>query len=216
MSRARSDEKAGVHFFLSALEILAGRRLIDLFMSASGQGRHSKSRAFEPDALNPWGYFMSPIARLIVASAAIAATFTGIASAQDYSLAPTYGTVALASGFSPDPYAVSVQSGGSIDSSSSIGGACRGFVASAPDVRLNFTAGSLPLIISSGSSADTTLVVNAPDGRWYCDDDSGQAGMNPMVRFNTPASGQYDIWIGTYGSSSLQPAQLHISELYSQ
>lgn len=160
---------------------------------------------------------MSPIARILVASAAIAAAFAGAASAQDYSLNPTYGTANLTTGFSPDPYAVNVQSGGSIDTSSSIGGSCRGFVAAAPDVRLNYSAGnSLPLIISAASSSDTTLVVNAPDGRWYCDDDSGQSGMNPMVRFNSPASGQYDIWVGTYGSASLAPAQLQISELYSQ
>ncbi len=158
---------------------------------------------------------MSPLARLLVASAAIASVFVGTAAAQDFSQNPTYGTAALATGFTPDPYVVNVQSGGSIDSSH-LGGACRGFVANAPDVRLNFTGGNLPLIISVAASADTTLVVNAPDGRWYCDDDSGNAGMNPMVRFNGPQSGQYDIWIGTYGNSSLQPAQLHISELYTQ
>ena len=159
---------------------------------------------------------MSPIARLLVAAAAISTAFAGAASAQDYRQNPTYGAVSLSSGFTPDPYAVNLQSGGSIDSSSTIGGSCRGYVANAPDVRLNFSAGSLPLIISVNSGSDTTLVVNAPDGRWYCDDDSGNGGLNPMVRFNGPASGQYDIWVGTYGSSSLAPAQLNISELYTQ
>lgn len=158
---------------------------------------------------------MSPFVRLLAATAAIAAVFAGAASAQDFSQNPTYGVANLNSGFTPDPYVVNVQSGGSINATH-LGGSCAGFVANAPDVRLNFTAGSLPLIISANSSADTTLVVNGPDGRWYCDDDSGNAGMNPMVRFNGPASGQYDIWIGTYGNASLQPAQLHISELYTQ
>ena len=65
------------------------------------------------------------------------------------------------------------------------------------------------------SSADTTLVVRAPNGLWYCDDDSGQ-GLNPSVRFNTPMSGLYDIWVGTYGNASNQQAQINISELYSQ
>lgn len=159
---------------------------------------------------------MSPIARIIAAGAALAAIATaGVATAQNYSLNPTYGTANLNAGFSPDPYVVNVQSGGSINASN-VSSSCRGFIANAPDVRLNYSSGSFPLIISANSSADTTLVINAPDGSWYCSDDEGANGMNPSVRWNSPRSGQYDIWIGTYGSASLQPAQLHISELYTQ
>ncbi|MDX2275346.1 MAG: peptidase S1 [Hyphomonadaceae bacterium] len=158
---------------------------------------------------------MSPIARIFVAASALAAIIASPASAQDYSLNPTYGTASLTSGFTPDPYVVNVRSGGSINAAG-IGSPCAGFIANAPDVRLQFSAGSLPLIISAASSSDTTLVVNAPDGRWYCDDDSGNNGLNPMVRFNNPSSGQYDIWVGTYGNASTQPAQLNISELYTQ
>lgn len=159
---------------------------------------------------------MSPIARFLAAGAALAAlATTGIATAQDYNQNPTYGTANLAAGFTPDPYVVNVQSGGSINANT-ISSSCRGFIANAPDVRLNYTAGSYPLIISVNASADTTLVVNAPDGTWYCSDDEGVNGMNPMVRFNSPRGGQYDIWVGTYGNASLQPAQLHISEVSSQ
>jgi len=160
---------------------------------------------------------MSPIARILAAGAAFAAVTTaGIAAAQNYGLQPAYGTVNLSGGFTPDPYNVNVLSGGRIDASQTVSSSCRGFVAEAPDVRLNFTAGSLPLIISVNSSADTTLVVNGPDGQWYCDDDGGNAGLNPSLRFGTPASGQYDIWVGTYGNASNQPAVVSISELYTQ
>lgn len=160
---------------------------------------------------------MSPIARIFAAGAALAAVaVAGVATAQNYSLNPAYGTVNLTAGFTPDPYVVNVQSGGRNDASQSVSSSCRGFVADAPDVRLNYSAGSYPLIISVNSGADTTLVVNGPDGSWYCDDDGGNQGMNPSLRFNSPRSGQYDIWIGTYGNASLQPAQLNISELYTQ
>ncbi|MGE0596109.1 MAG: peptidase S1 [Hyphomonadaceae bacterium] len=159
---------------------------------------------------------MSPIARLLVAAAAMTTLAVGSAAAQNVNANPNYGTVNLSGGFSPDPYAVNLQSGGSINAQSAISGSCRGFISGAPDVRLNFSPGSLPLIISVASGSDTTLVVNAPDGRWYCDDDSGVNGLNPMVRFNAPMSGRYEIWVGTYGNASLQSAQLHISELYSQ
>jgi hypothetical protein len=138
------------------------------------------------------------------------------AAAQNYALAPNYGTINLNTGFTPDPRIVELQSGGDINAER-VASNCRGYISDAPDVRLNFTAGSsLPLIISVASNADTTLVVNGPDGQWYCDDDGGNQGLNPSIRFNTPQSGQYDIWVGTYGSATLQPARLNISELYSQ
>ncbi|MBC7769094.1 MAG: peptidase S1 [Phycisphaerales bacterium] len=157
---------------------------------------------------------MSPIARIFAAGAAVAALATaGVAAAQNFSLNPAYGTVNLAAGFTPDPYVVNVASGGRIDSSRTVSSSCRGFIADAPDVRLNYRAGSLPLILSVNSNADTTLVVNGPDGQWYCDDDGGIQGLNPALRFGSPPSGQYDIWIGTYGNASNQPAQLVISEL---
>jgi hypothetical protein len=150
-----------------------------------------------------------------LASALLALALAAPAAGQDYNADPNFGTLNLASGFTPDPQVVAVRSGGEIDATT-ISQSCTGFISNAPDVRLNYEAGSLPLIISVAASADTTLIVNGPDGSWYCDDDGGENGLNPMVRFNTPASGQYDIWIGTFANASLQPARLHVSELTSQ
>ncbi|WP_064971819.1 hypothetical protein [Aurantiacibacter marinus] len=132
----------------------------------------------------------------------------------DINASPIYEDVRLSSGFTPDPYVVRMSSGGTNDASR-LSSACDGFIATSPDVRLTFDAGSLPLIISATSMADTTLVINAPNGQWYCNDDGGQ-GMNPSVRFQTPLSGRYEIWVGTYGESNSHAAELNISELYSQ
>jgi hypothetical protein len=137
------------------------------------------------------------------------------APAQDINGRPNYGTVNLRTGYTPDPHVVAVQSGGSINADR-LGGQCRGFISASPDVRLVYSSGSLPLIISVASGADTTLVVNGPDGRWYCDDDGGVNGLNPSVRFERPQSGRYEIWVGTYGSSRLEAARLNISEIGSQ
>lgn len=152
--------------------------------------------------------------RTLMTAAFAATALAGVASAQNFSLNPAYGTVNLSGGFTPDPYIINLQAGGNI-SARNISSSCAGFIADAPDVRLQFSAGSLPLIISTNASADTTLVINGPDGSWYCDDDGGQ-GFNASLHFSNPRSGQYDIWVGTYSSGSLQAAQLHISELYSQ
>ncbi len=152
---------------------------------------------------------------LTIASSALLAVVAIPASAQDPNADPNYTTVNLRAGFTPDPRVVPLQAGGDI-AASEAASSCAGFITDSPDVRLVYSAGSLPLIISVASGADTTLVVNGPDGRWYCDDDGGVNGMNPQVRFNHPASGRYEIWVGTYGRAALRDARLNISELTSQ
>jgi hypothetical protein len=91
-----------------------------------------------------------------------------------------------------------------------------GWIATAPDYRVNFTAGSadLTLIFSVQSEADTTLVINDSQGNWLCNDDSD--GLNPVVHIDAPVSGQYDVWVGTYSEGSLQPSTLNVSELTPQ
>ncbi len=146
-----------------------------------------------------------------------AATIAMPAAAQPSTSAnPNYGTINLEAGFSNDPRVIRVVSGGQT-SAASVGRNCAGWVSRASDVRLNYDAGSsLPLIISADSSDDTTLVINGPDGRWYCDDDGGENGLNPSIRFNNPQSGRYEIWVGSYREGQNSQARLHISELHSQ
>ncbi len=144
----------------------------------------------------------------IAAMAAMLASAS--AAAQDTSATAAYGSVRLNSGFTPDPHSISLTAGGSIDASR-IGSPCQGSIANAPDYEVTYSAGSLPLYIYVNAGSDTTLVVNGPDGQWYCDDDSN-GGVNPQVTFNSPRSGTYDIWVGTYGGGTAA-ATLHISEL---
>lgn len=148
----------------------------------------------------------------IAAISAIAAFGAAAAVGQDYNLRPNFATLSLDEGFTPDPRAVRVSSGGNINASR-LGGACVGFISQRPDVRLVYrTSGNSPLIIKAMSGSDTTLVVNAPNGRWYCDDDSG-GDNNPLVRFNRPRSGNYEIWVGTYGNTQLRNARVLVTEI---
>lgn len=139
----------------------------------------------------------------------------GSAAAQDPSARPTFGEVSLSAGFTPDPFRVELQSGGSIDAAGIGRANCAGFIAEAPDFDLYYNAGSMPLIISVDAAADTTLVIHGPDGAWHCDDDTGD-GLNPSIRFQPAQSGLYDIWIGTYADARLEAASLSISELFSE
>ena len=154
------------------------------------------------------------VSRKLLLAGGIALAAAVPSSAQNVGGDPSYGTINLNAGFTPDPYQVNVSSGGNTDASN-LGSPCTGNIANAPDIRVVYTGGSFPLIISANSEYDTTLVVNAPDGLWYCDDDSGE-GVNPSVRFNKPMSGRYEIWVGTYSGSDYRPAVVDISELYSQ
>jgi hypothetical protein len=150
-----------------------------------------------------------------LASSALTLALATPAIAQDITADPNFGTHNLQAGFSPDPYTVSVTSGGGIAASNAADG-CVGTVSDAPDVRLSFSASdsatARPLIISVDSTEDTTLLINAPDGSWYCDDDSG-SGSNPMVVFGRAQSGRYEIWVGTYSNGEYHSAQVRISEL---
>lgn len=130
--------------------------------------------------------------------------------APDWSLDPAYGTVELAAGFMPDPHQIAIAAGGGIDASV-VG--CVGWVAAAPDYRVNWTAGSngLPLIFSAQSDADTVLLVNDAQGNWLCNDDTN--GFNPVISIENPPSGQYDVWVGTYAQGDLQDSTLSVSEV---
>ena len=135
---------------------------------------------------------------------AAAALSPAVAHAQNAGLTANFGEIRLNAGFTPDPYRVSITAGGSIDAytDTDLPGACVGKISAAPDFEVTYSAGGLPLVFRTRSSTDTTLIINGPDGRWYCDDDSWGDG-DAEVRFNNPQSGVYDVWIGTYSD---QPA----------
>lgn len=126
------------------------------------------------------------------------------------SLPAGYATRNLQGGFVPDPDVVQLTAGGS--NRVAIGSCTFGYVASAPDVKLNYSGnGSRTLYIYARATSDITLLVNMPNAQYSCDDD-GLGGGNPLITIPNAPSGRYDVWVGTYGTSTA-PAQLFISEL---
>ena len=141
---------------------------------------------------------------------------TPVSLAQNYNAAPLYDTLNLNAGFTPDPQRVNLQAGGSTNARTlNLGSDCVGHIAvSQPDVRVNYRAGSFnTLSFYVTSQVDTTLIINGPDGRWYCNDDF-EGSVNPRVLFSPPRSGQYDIWVGTYHEGRTHSAQLEVSEVW--
>ncbi len=186
----------------------------------------------DTDALNPLVRFDDPASgRYQVwvgtfGSEPVAATLnisevggqTAMGDRPDFTLEPAYGSIDLASGFTPDPHTVAISAGGDLDAAALGIPGCVGHVARAPDFRVNWTAGSgnLPLVFSVASDSDTTLVINDAAGNWLCDDDGGNNNLNPAITIASPPSGQYDVWVGTYADGELQDSTLHVSELYAQ
>ena len=81
-----------------------------------------------------------------------------------------------------------------------------------PDLVVDYTPGELPLAfmaVGSGGGFDATLVVAAPDGEVFCDDDSfGQ--LDAGIKFNAPAPGRYRVFAGVLGEDAT--VELWVSE----
>lgn len=147
-----------------------------------------------------------------VLAAVVAALFaTPALACPNWQAAPSFGQIDLNAGFLPDPYVRNITAGGGYDLAGCFGrNGWGGSVASAPDFDLYWNGSSAALTITVNSGADTVLLVNAPDGSFYWDDDSN--GRNPALTFANPQPGLYDIWIGHYGGGSGVPGQLIITE----
>lgn len=86
-----------------------------------------------------------------------------------------------------------------------------GWVAQSPDFELNYYKdANYSLELRVVSNCDSVLLINDGDGDWFFDDDSnGNSANDALLRINNPASGTYDIWIGTFGPQTCT-AQLQI------
>lgn len=151
---------------------------------------------------------MRTIVRAVVFILALAAA--PAMACPDWRADPHFGQIDLNAGFEPDPWRKRVTAGGTINLERCISGAS-GFVTRRPDFDLYWDGHSDQLIIAVESNADAVLLVNAPDERWYYDDDS--RGSNPVIVFRNPQPGLYDIWIGSYDGSRRNPANLVFTEL---
>ncbi len=124
--------------------------------------------------------------------------------------APRYGRQQLAPGFAPDPASFSAQSGGDVDVKSlRLGDNCLGYAAGAPDFVIELAAAFDRITFLIASEADTTLIMQRPNGSWACNDDSN--GLNPALVFFQAAAGDYRIWIGSYAEEAYDEAALFVS-----
>lgn len=102
--------------------------------------------------------------------------------------------------YSPRAHAVIAGGGADLGACGSVPGT--GYVATAPDFELTFTANgagrALEFRVVAG--CDAVLLVNDARGAWHFNDDD--AGTNPRIRLPAAPEGLYDIWIGTFGPAT--------------
>lgn len=149
--------------------------------------------------------------RTTVAAALAAALAAAPALAcPDWEAAPHFGQIELSAGFEPDPHVRRITAGGTIDLRRCFSSGESGFVTTRPDFDLYWNGKSSQLTIAVEAGADAVLLVNAPNGEWYYNDD--YRGTNPALTFYDPEPGLYDIWIGTYDGSRRNPGRLIFTE----
>ena len=129
----------------------------------------------------------------------------------DFTSPPLFEHHHLTAPFRPDPFQVTIRAGGNDPIADAgifdpTGGACTGFVnAAQPDIVITYSSRGTPLLMSVNSDSDTTLIVNAPDGTWRCNDDATESTLNPRIYFRDGMSGRYSVWVGTYTQDSSFP-----------
>lgn len=127
-----------------------------------------------------------------------------------------YGVHPVAPGFLPDPMNVTITSGGDLDARAlNLGPGCKGWVTRRPDAIIQLSGVSRRLrfyVTPAAGRPDTTLIINAANGSWRCNDDSWNT-LSPTVDINNAPAGQYDVWVGSYHQGEHVQGVLHVTEV---
>jgi hypothetical protein len=76
----------------------------------------------------------------------------------------------------------------------------RGFVRRPPDFSFDLSRMGRydRLHLRANAECDTVLLLRAPSGRWFFDDDSG-TGSTASLSLADPVDGTYHVWVGSFG-----------------
>lgn len=143
---------------------------------------------------------------IAAAGAAMTTAFAGAASAQqcpDWQLGGIPITTDAETAWVPQQYPLFAGGGLDLSACTSVQGVGR--VTPAPNFTLQYDARNMgrDLELRVQTDCDTTLLVNDSTGQWQFNDDANGT-LQPSLRLANAPSGQYDIWVGTFGSQSCQ------------
>lgn len=152
-----------------------------------------------------WG--IVAIAAIVVFSLAIATTAGSAATAAQQAPATAFITINPEAGFPLDPFIVSLQAGGPVDAGT-IAKECKGFVTKNPTVSVDYRGKADILKVFFYSDGDPVLIVQTPDGKVLCNDNTNAALLDPTVTLTKPAQGRYNVWLGSALARDLIPGFL--------
>ena len=143
---------------------------------------------------------------MAAAGAAVSVAFAGAAAAQqcpDWQLGGIPITTDAETAWVPQQYPLFAGGGLDLGACDSVEGVGR--VTPAPNFTLQYDALTYgrDLEFRVETDCDTTLLINDSTGEWHFNDDANGT-LQPAMRLPNAPSGQYDIWVGTFGSSSCQ------------
>jgi hypothetical protein len=150
------------------------------------------------------------IAAIVVVSLAIVATAGSAATAAQQAPATPFITINPEAGFPLDPFIISLQAGGPLDAST-VAQECKGFVAKNPALTVNYKGKTEILKIFFYSDGDPVLLIQMPDGKFVCNDNTNAALRDPTVTLTNPAQGRYNVWLGSAVARDLIPGFLVFS-----
>jgi len=125
---------------------------------------------------------------------------------------PHYGSVEF--GNNSSSISQEISAGGSFHLSE-MNSSYEGYISSAPDIQLTYSAGNGDLIFkveSKNVGNDPVLLIFAPSGKFLYNDDIEENGYDSGITIEDPESGKYAIWVGNYDSEDFIPTTLLISE----
>ena len=117
-------------------------------------------------------------------------------------------TMSPQAGFPLDPFLVSLQGGGPVDASTLAGSGCTGYITAAPSFSVDYTGKADLIRAFFYSDGDPTLVIETPDGKYLCNDNTTEQLLDPTFEIQKPLQGRYNIWVGSAAAKDLVPGFL--------
>jgi hypothetical protein len=116
-------------------------------------------------------------------------------------------TMSPQAGFPLDPFVVSLQGGGPV-AASTLAKDCPGYITSAPSFSVEYRGKGDLIRAFFYSDGDTTLVLQTPDRKFLCNDNTTAQLLDPTIELQKPAPGRYNLWVGSAVAQDLIPGFL--------
>jgi len=152
-----------------------------------------------PDATISGTLYITELRRLDTDALLPTATYPGPVGGTLDPVAPAEtDNIPLPRELDPDPMAVPLVVGGEVDVPAAVSALyCAGYASVKPDARFEWEGtGFLRFFFLPENGGDTALVVHAPNGSWWCIDDT-YGTLDPSLDFLNSSPGEYTVWVST-------------------